>query len=334
MPNTYKILQNFISDEFSPELKEKIWRWLLDSYGQAEKEEALMQVWEELEFTPDASTRLSYRKLRKKIIASSTKKNTSYTLRKVGKVAAILLIPLFTIFFSYLYTQSHTKQIELTEEFVPKGEQKQITLPDGTLTYLNSGTLLIYPKEFRGNNRSVYLVGEAYFDVKTDKRHPFVVKTNYLKVKVLGTKFNIHAYSEDKKTITTLEAGWVIVQKANNSNTITLAPNEQLEYDNSTGNFNKKVIDAFLYSGWIKGELNFIGMTLQDIFSTIERIYNIHIIVPPHLTTTDVYTIKFKHKVPLKDLMNIVTKTIGNIDYKVEKENIFLIYSPKNKKGG
>lgn len=96
----------------------------------------------------------------------------------------------------------------------------------------------------------------------------------------------------------------------------------------------KKIIDASLYSGWTKGELNFAGMTLKDIFTTIERIYNIHIIVPPHLATTDVYTIKFKHKVPIKDIMNIVTKTIGSIDYKVEDENVLLIYSPQNKKGG
>ena len=75
-------------------------------------------------------------------------------------------------------------------------------------------------------------------------------------------------------------------------------------------------------------------MTLSDIFITIERIYDIHIIVPPHLATTDVYTIKFKHKAPIKEIMNIVTKTIGNIDYKVEDENILLIYSPLNKKGG
>ena len=115
---------------------------------------------------------------------------------------------------------------------------------------------------------------------------------------------------------------------------ITLTPNEQLEYDNPSGEFNKKIIDASVYSGWTRGELNFAAMTLSDIFITIERIYDIHIIVPPHLATTDVYTIKFKQKAPIKEIMNIVTKTIGNIDYKVEDENILLIYSPLNKKGG
>lgn len=113
-------------------------------------------------------------------------------------------------------------------------------------------------------------------------------ETNHLKVKVLGTKFNVHAYAEDEKTTTTLESGSVVVQKANNEDIITLTPNEQLEYDNPSGEFNKKIIDASVYSGWTRGELNFAAMTLSDIFITIERIYDIHIIVPPHLATTDV----------------------------------------------
>ena len=333
MSNTYKIIKNFISDKFSPELKEKMWRWLIDSAGQDEKEEAMMQLWEEQEFKTDASTICSYQNFRKKL-PHSQKTAVSYTLRKWGQVAAALLIPLLSIWIAYLYIQPDEKPVELVEYFVPKGEQRQITLPDGSIAHLNSGTLLIYPQKFANDMRSVYLMGEANFDVKKDSQHPFIVKTSHLKVRVLGTKFNVHAYPEDKKTIATLESGSIVVQKSNDEDIITLSPDEQLEYDNPTGEFNKKIIDASLYSGWTKGELNFAGMTLKDIFTTIERIYNIHIIVPPHLATTDVYTIKFKHKVPIKDIMNIVTKTIGSIDYKVEDENVLLIYSPQNKKGG
>lgn len=334
MSNAYKIIKNFASDKFSPELKEKLWKWLIDSNEQDEKEAAMMELWEEQDFKADASTERSYQNFRRKIAPGQRKATVSHAFRRWAQVAAILLIPLLSIVISYLYIQSNEEYTELVEYYVPRGEQKQILLPDGTTAYLNSGTLLVYPQKFSSDIRSVYLIGEAYFDVKKDKRHPFIVKTNHLKVKVLGTKFNVHAYAEDEKTITTLESGSVVVQKANNEDIITLTPNEQLEYDNPTGGFNKKIIDASVYSGWTKGELNFAAMTLNDIFTTIERIYNIHIIVPPHLATTDVYTIKFKQKAPIRDIMNIVTKTIGNIDYKVEDENILLIYSPLNKKGG
>lgn len=334
MSNAYKIIKNFASNKFSPELKEKLWKWLIDSNEQDEKEAAMMELWEEQDFKADASTECSYQKFCKKIAPQQRKTTVSYALHRWAQVAAILLIPLLSILASYLYIQSNEEHTELIEYYVPKGEQKQIILPDGTTAYLNSGTLLVYPQKFTGDIRSVYLIGEAYFDVKKDKQHPFIVKTNHLKVKVLGTKFNVHAYAEEGKTTTTLESGSVVIQKANNEDIITLTPNEQLEYDNPSGGFNKKIIDASVYSGWTRGELNFAAMTLSDIFTTIERIYNIHIIVPPRLATTDVYTIKFKQKAPIRDIMNIVTKTIGNIDYKVEDENILLIYSPQNKKGG
>ena len=293
MSNAHKIIKNFTSDKFSPELKEKLWKWLVDSTEQAEKDEALMELWEAQNFKADAGTERSYQNFRRKMAPRQRKATARYTLRKWLQVAAVLLVPLLSMVASYLY-----------------------------------------PQKFTGDIRSVYLIGEANFDVKKDKQHPFIVKTNHLKVKVLGTKFNVHAYAEDEKTTTTLESGSVVVQKANNEDIITLTPNEQLEYDNPSGEFNKKIIDASVYSGWTRGELNFAAMTLSDIFITIERIYDIHIIVPPHLATTDVYTIKFKQKAPIKEIMNIVTKTIGNIDYKVEDENILLIYSPLNKKGG
>ena len=142
--------------------------------------------------------------------------NRKVYLTQMAQVAAVLLIPLLSIVASYLYIQSNEEHTELVEYYVPRGEQKQITLPDGTTAYLNSGTLLVYPQKFTGDIRSVYLIGEANFDVKKDKQHPFIVKTNHLKVKVLGTKFNVHAYAEDEKTTTTLESGSVVVQKANN----------------------------------------------------------------------------------------------------------------------
>lgn len=334
MSNAHKIIKNFTSDKFSPELKEKLWKWLVDSTEQAEKDEALMELWEAQNFKADAGTERSYQNFRRKMAPRQRKATARYTLRKWLQVAAVLLVPLLSMVASYLYIQSNEEHTELVEYYVPRGEQKQVTLPDGTTAYLNSGTLLVYPQKFTGDIRSVYLIGEANFDVKKDKQHPFIVKTNHLKVKVLGTKFNVHAYAENEKTTTTLESGSVVVQKANNEDIITLTPNEQLEYDNPSGEFNKKIIDASVYSGWTRGELNFAAMTLSDIFITIERIYDIHIIVPPHLATTDVYTIKFKQKAPIKEIMNIVTKTIGNIDYKVEDENILLIYSPLNKKGG
>lgn len=334
MPNAHKIIQNFFSDKFSPELTMKVWSWLVDSPNQTEKEAALMHLWNEAAFETDESTMGSYRNFRKRVEEQSHKKRPFYAIPKFARVAAVLLLPLLSIWVLYLYTQTTDEPAELVEYFVPKGAQEQLTLPDGTIACLNSGTLLIYPKKFSGDFRSVYLIGEGNFDVAKDKKHPFIVKTRKLRVRALGTKFNVLAYAEDQKTITTLESGSVLIQKETEEDIITLMPNEQLEYDNPTGDFNKRVINALTTSGWTKGELNFVAQPLKDIFSTLERKYDTHIIVPPQLMVSDIYTIKFRDKGNIEDIMKIIAQTVGNIHYVIEKDYVLLIYSPQNKKGG
>ena len=165
-------------------------------------------------------------------------------------------------------------------------------------------------------------MGEGNFHVKKDQKHPFIVKTSSLKIKVLGTKFNVCAYGNEDKTVTTLESGSVMIQKPTEEPITVLSPNEQLEYHNTTGEFQKRKIDASIYSGWTKGELNFVSQSLKEIVKSLERTYNVHILLPPTLNTTDLYTIKFKHQSSINDVLNIITKTIGNLSYTIEDDNM------------
>ena len=89
-----------------------------------------------------------------------------------------------------------TKKAEYYTLNVPYGEKYSIVLPDGTKVFLNAGTTLRYPDHFEGGSREVYLNGEAYLEVTKDAEHPFVVKTEEVEVKVLGTVFNVNAYPE------------------------------------------------------------------------------------------------------------------------------------------
>ena len=102
MSNAYKIIKNFASDKFSPELKEKLWKWLIDSNEQDEKEAAMMELWEEQDFKADASTERSYQNFRRKIAPGQRKATVSRAFRRWAQVAVILLIPLLSIVISYL----------------------------------------------------------------------------------------------------------------------------------------------------------------------------------------------------------------------------------------
>ena len=89
---------------------------------------------------------------------------------------------------------------DLVECYIPTAEIRELTLPDGTYVMLNSKSILLYPEKFTGETRSVYLIGEANFKVKPDKKHPFIVKANDYQVTALGTEFNVNAYPENKRT--------------------------------------------------------------------------------------------------------------------------------------
>ncbi|KAB4115055.1 FecR family protein, partial [Bacteroides uniformis] len=155
---------------------------------------------------------------------------------------------------------------------------------------------------------------------------PFVVATNHLDICVLGTQFNLQAYPFDRRTITTLESGSVAVRKKNQPNSfITLEPNQQLDYENRSGRFNKTDIDASVYSGWTKGEMNFISQSLREILRTLERSYAVSIqlssdLMESNRINSDLYTIKFKRRDDIFHVLDIVTKTVGGITYKVEKD--------------
>lgn len=106
------------------------------------------------------------------------------------------------------------------------GEENTVLLADGTTVHLNAGSKLLYPVRFVGKRRIVTLEGEAYFDVRKDEEHPFVVRTRFGEVTVLGTAFNINAYNDADACYTTLVYGKVNFSTPD-QNTITLAPGEQ-----------------------------------------------------------------------------------------------------------
>lgn len=332
MSRAYKILHNLVNHTFDPELRSKIWGWLVSPSNQKEKEETLFSLWNEYPLMADLSTHQSLKETRRKIKNAQQEKHLYRITKTIARAAAILIIPLLSIVGSYLYIQKYTTETELVQCFVPDGEKKELILPDGSKANVNSGSILIYPKKFKGNTRSIYLSGEANFTVKKDKEHPFIVKTNYIKVQALGTKFNVQAYIESDKIITTLENGAVKVNKTTeDQNSFILSPNEQLEYNYRTGAFEKRMTNAANYSSWTKGELNFMNQPLKEILATLQREYAVQFVINARLFTPDLYTIKFSQQESIDNIMNILTLTVGGLKYDIE-DNIITI-QPLKKKG-
>lgn len=163
---------------------------------------------------------------------------------------------------------------------VPYGKTFKLTLSDGTVVSLNSGTSLRYPEQFGINGkRNVYLSGEAFFEVAKDKLHPFIVNANQVDVEVLGTKFNVSAYPENPTVNSTLVEGSIeMYEVTNKQNTVLLRPNQMATWQNNSKKITTKAVDPSFYTAWTKGEIAFKDTPFSTIAKIIQRTYDVEII--------------------------------------------------------
>ena len=168
----------------------------------------------------------------------------------------------------------------MNQLIIPYGKTSEVILSDGTKVFLNAGSRLVFPENFKGKTREVFLIGEAYFDVKHDQNHPFIVQLSDLRVKVLGTKFNISAYAADNVIETVLAEGKVAMERNNAGlfeRATELVPDQMASFDRTTKETNVKAVNVNNYTLWTKGLLQFENTDLNRITKRLERYYNIKI---------------------------------------------------------
>jgi len=157
---------------------------------------------------------------------------------------------------------------------VPKGAEYDLVLSDSTRVFLNAMSEFSYPVQFTGETREVELKGEAYFEV-SHSGSPFIVNTGRVNVEVMGTEFNINAYENTKKIITTLVEGKVKVAAAGTPGEgRLLQPEEQAVFSLMDGNIEVEKVDVLLFTSWKDGEFNFYDARLEDIMTTLTRWYS------------------------------------------------------------
>ena len=159
---------------------------------------------------------------------------------------------------------------------VPRGGEYRLTLADGTDVWLNSDSRLRYPVYFRSGQRRVYLEGEAYFQVRRDTLHPFIVEAaDRLSIEVLGTGFNVQAYPEEKEIYTTLNTGSVKV--CHGQQEVILQPDQQAIYSLAGGPIEIHPVKSSRVSAWKDGQFLFEEAELETILLRLGRWYNLDI---------------------------------------------------------
>lgn len=161
---------------------------------------------------------------------------------------------------------------------IPKGGEYQLVLSDGSKIWLNSDSRLRFPSSFNGNQRTVYLEGEAYFEVAHRPQQPFIVSTKEIDIQVLGTKFNVKAYSDDPLISTTLVSGSVRTSCNQSDQSVILLPNEQCIFDPAQNTLETHPVNPQVFLGWVQGRFIFENETLGEIMKQLSRWYDVEIL--------------------------------------------------------
>lgn len=164
---------------------------------------------------------------------------------------------------------------------VPYGKTFSLILADGTYVYLNAGTKFKYPQQFNGDERKVFLEGEAYFEVTKNQKATFLVNTLDMNVQVLGTRFNVSAYANDPEVYTVLVEGAVSLYNGGEENVsqeaTLLEPGQMGAKNQGSDKITLQRVDVQDYLSWMGGKVVFHKKTFKEILKVLERKYNVRI---------------------------------------------------------
>jgi ferric-dicitrate binding protein FerR (iron transport regulator) len=301
------------------------------------RKRANKRYFDEIEYTWRASG------IARKILPEGSRR----VLYKILKIAAIFFLAITSSWaaFNFLNIKPPDNSPAHNQIMTTKGQKSQITLSDGTRVWLNSETVLEYPAAFNGNQREVFLAGEAFFEVqKKDNKIPFLVKTSDIDIEVLGSSFNVMAYSDEEIIETTVVEGSVslvrkglklsadqnVVLKQNEKATLikkgsrilpsevqigkpTIVKNEKTGESNSPAGIEQIIISSNvnieLHTAWKDDVLVFQSEKFENLAHKLERWYDVKIHIQNEELKNYRYTGKFTHKETLNKVFEILNLT-------------------------
>lgn len=212
------------------------------------------------------------------------------------------------------------KQHEL---IIPRGGKYSLVLGDGTKVWINSESRLKYPVNFSNEERTVFLSGEAYFDVAEDKSRPFNVITDKQVVSVLGTEFNVSAYSDQSTEHTTLVEGKVKVSINSVEVTDILTPGFQAHLDKRSNQYSNREVDTFIFSGWKDDLFVFEDEPLGDMLTTLSRWYDVQVFYNNAEASNIKFTGEIERYESFENILRLIEKT-NTVRFEIKNRSVIV----------
>jgi len=319
-----KILGEYLSGNFSSEVTEAVQGMILSDDNKDIKDEVLEELFHakvHRQVIPDKETTDALKAVNEKLGFSTKNRRfrASFNKLTLTRVAAVMLPFIFTATATLMWINrdngTPNPQIAVVTHTIVEVETESISMPDGSRISVSRGATISYNEDFK-DKRSVFLTGEASFDVERDTARVFTVNTDHFKIEVLGTEFKVSSpVGEDNSTIE-LYHGSVLVEAGGQS--MIMRPGDHLDYCHSTKEItiSRTALEDRIYDN--VPDLIFEGASLMDIFLTIERECGIIIRIDRQIENDNSkIMVDLSNARTIDVLMSILSRTTGNFTYEI-----------------
>lgn len=309
------ILYRFFERQASAEEKEAIKQWLEESPANQE------EFYRERQFF---GAMIMNSRMPENRTKRGTKLSKKRILQEFVKIAAVVVLTATSILFFMQRKAAKEEQQPWLSVIVPAGQRANVILPDGTNVWLNARTQLRYPGAFNDEKRKVELNGEAYFEVAKNDEKPFIVQTDKCEVEVLGTKFNVDAYSDSEDFYTALMEGSVrVTDNAERSNSMVLQPDYLIAFRN--GVLTTEKITDYDYYRWRDGLVSFRELGFVQLMHRFEKCYGIRIEINNPKLAEYAFTGKFRISDGIESALRVLQRDAPYTFKRNEEENVMYI---------
>lgn len=320
-----EIIVKFLTDECTEEELREVNAWLEESEANARELFRLEELYHLGKLgcaSDEKAVDKAERRLRKKLQPMEQRQHKLRRMNSWMRYAALFVgvVMLAGAGWYFLY-QAGAQQEDLLA-ITTGNEIKELKLPDGTKVWLNKHTTLKYPREFGVPGRKVYLEGEGYFEVKRNPDRPFVVQSEAMQVRVLGTVFNLKSDRTNMSAVATLMRGEIEVKGNHDEGMIVLSPGQKAELNGITRRLVVKQVDTGI-ENWHDNRFIFDKADIFTIARTLENSYGVRVILAPDIDVQKTYT----GALPKEDTVEALLIKLRNsipVEYKIVGNSVFL----------
>ncbi len=321
-----EIINRYLTGQCSEEELIEVNAWMKESEENARQLFRMEEIYHLGKFDQYANEQRILRvekQLYKKLNEEKSRQIITLNMQRWMKYAAMIAVILVIGGGAgyWLYQNGNNQQMMVA--VANEGIVKEVILPDGTKVWLNNSATLKYPREFSEKERNVYLDGEAYFEVTKNRHKPFTVQSDAMRVRVLGTTFNFKSDKNCRIAEATLIEGEIEVKGNKEEGQIILAPGQRAELNKNNGRLTVKQVNAKLDAVWHDNLIPFQQADIFTISKTLERFYDVKIILSPDIQADKTYSGVLKRKSNIESVLKSLQNSIP-IDYKIVGNNIFI----------